>query len=123
MIVPQRALPLLEHNFSEWKTIVAPTVSTEGKSVRFCSVCETVETRDIPRININSVRVGDVNFDGTVGTADARLCLRRAIGLETYPKGSDEFIACDIDRNQQITTGDARRILRGAIGLEDPKTW
>ena len=73
--------------------------------------------------SVPGFKLGDVNFDGTVGTADARLCLRCAIGLETYPKGSDEFIACDIDRNQQITTGDARRILRGAIGLEDPETW
>ena len=69
------------------------------------------------------IKLGDVNLDGRVGTEDARLCLRRAIGLETYPKGSDEFIACDIDRNQNVSTGDARHILRGAIGLENPDTW
>ena len=64
---------------------------------------------------------GDVNFDGSVTTADARLCLRRAIDLESYPAASREYKACDVDKDGVVKTGDARFILRHAIGLNDPK--
>ena len=67
--------------------------------------------------------LGDVNFDGKITAADARLALRRAVGIETYAEGSKEFKACDVDKNGKITAADARKILRAAVGLEDPKTW
>ena len=66
---------------------------------------------------------GDVNFDGSVTTAGARLALRKAVDLETYEPGSKEFLACDVDRSGSVTTGDARKILRAAVGLEDPASW
>ena len=62
--------------------------------------------------------LGDVNGDGKVTAADARLALRRAVGLETYKSGSREFLACDADSNGKITAADARKILRAAVGLE-----
>ena len=69
------------------------------------------------------VRLGDVDGNGEINSADARLCLRRAVALETYEKGSKEFIACDVHKDNQVTAADARLILRAAVGLEDPSTW
>ena len=66
---------------------------------------------------------GDVDGNGEINSADARLCLRRAVDLETYEKGSDKFIACDVDKNNEVTSADARKILRAAVELEDPGTW
>lgn len=60
---------------------------------------------------------GDVNRDGRVTAADARLALRAAVGLETYTAGSAQFTACDTNRDGRITAADARIILRMAVGL------
>mgnify|MGYP007101892316 CR=1 FL=1 len=65
--------------------------------------------------------IGDVDGNGEVGTADARLALRAAIGLESYAKGSAAFKAADVDFNGAVETADARLILRAAIGLETLK--
>lgn len=61
--------------------------------------------------------LGDVSGDGEVTAEDARLCLRCAVGLENYAKGSDQFNACDVDGDNAVTAGDARLILRMAVGL------
>lgn len=62
---------------------------------------------------------GDVSGDGKVTSADARLCLRRAVGLETYAKGSAKYNACDYNGDGSVTAADARLILRAAVGLRD----
>ena len=67
--------------------------------------------------------LGDVDFDGEITAADARLALRRAVDLETYAPGSKEFTACDVDKDGEVTAADARKILRAAVELEDPATW
>ncbi len=75
---------------------------------------------DADLLKETEVRTGDVNGDGKVGTDDARLALRAAVGLEKYAASSAEFLAADADHNGKITTGDARMILRCAVGLETP---
>ncbi len=62
---------------------------------------------------------GDVDGSGKVETTDARLALRCSIGLEKYPEGSREFLACDVNRDAKVGTDDARFILRHSIGLTD----
>ncbi|MBR5410274.1 MAG: dockerin type I repeat-containing protein [Clostridia bacterium] len=62
--------------------------------------------------------LGDVDGDGHVTAADARLALRRAVLLENYAVGSDAFGAADVDFDGQVTASDARMILRAAVGLE-----
>ena len=61
-------------------------------------------------------RLGDVNGDGRVTAADARLVLRAAVGYVHY-KGK-LFTAADADKNKKIEAADARLILRAAVGLE-----
>ena len=65
----------------------------------------------------------DPDGDGNISAADARLALRRSVGLETYEKGSPAFLACDVDLDGNVSAADARLILRASVGLEDPKTW
>ena len=66
---------------------------------------------------------GDVDFDGAITSADARLALRRSVGLEAYEEGSKAFIACDVDYDGKVSAADARLILRASVGLEDPESW
>ena len=60
---------------------------------------------------------GDVNMDGEVHAADARLALRGSIRLENYEPGSPEFLRADYNGDGDLTAGDARSILRVAVGL------
>ena len=62
------------------------------------------------------VRIGDVNFDGSVKAADARLALRSSARVETL--SADAFLAADVDLDGKVTASDARKILRVAAGLE-----
>ena len=63
-------------------------------------------------------QLGDVDGDGRITAADARLALRASVGLETYAAGSREALVCDADGDGQITAEDARLILRASVGLE-----
>jgi hypothetical protein len=62
---------------------------------------------------------GDPDKDGAVTASDARLALRRAVDLETFPEGSPEYVACNVDGDAAVTASDARLILRVAVGLEE----
>ena len=64
---------------------------------------------------------GDADGDGSVSASDARLALRRAVGLETFPEGGAQFLACDADKDGSVTAADARLILRRAVGFTDPE--
>ena len=61
---------------------------------------------------------GDVDNDGDVTAADARLALRAAVGLEDYAPQSLPFVRADYDKDGEITASDARMILRTAVALE-----
>ena len=61
---------------------------------------------------------GDVDGDGKLTPADARLTLRASVKLENYQPGSPEFLAADLDGDGVIRSSEARLILRAAVGLE-----
>lgn len=61
--------------------------------------------------------LGDVNNDGKITAADARLALRISAKLETV-RNDGQFLAADTDKNKKITAADARKILRVAAKLE-----
>ena len=67
--------------------------------------------------------LGDIDGDADISSSDARLTLRASVGLESYEKGSPEWIAGDAEYDGDLTSGDARIILRGSVGLEDPDKW
>lgn len=62
--------------------------------------------------------IGDVDQNGKVESADARLALRASVKLESYAGGSNSFLAADVDRNGKIESSDARSILRASVNLE-----
>ena len=66
------------------------------------------------------VVTGDVDGDGDVTAADARLALRAAVALEAYLPGSSEYLTADADGDGALSSADARLILRMAVGLEAP---
>ena len=94
-----------------------PTAEAEGYIRYQCALCGATKTEILPVVDI-SFLPGDVDLDGKVAAADARLALRAAVELETYASDSAEFFAADVDRDGVITAGDARTILRAAVGLE-----
>lgn len=60
---------------------------------------------------------GDLDNDGAITAADARLALRLSVGLEEM---TDSLAyAADIDGDKKVTAADARILLRIAVGLEN----
>ena len=59
---------------------------------------------------------GDVDLDGSVSSADARLALRATVLLEELNETA--FALADVDGDGTITPADARRILRASVFLE-----
>lgn len=63
------------------------------------------------------VRVmGDIDGDGKVTAADARLALRAAVDLDILTE--EQLKAADMDGDGKVTAADARLILRKAVNLE-----
>ena len=60
---------------------------------------------------------GDLDEDGDVDSADARLALRYAVGLEELNEEIKAF--GDMDGDGKVTAADAREILRKSVGLEE----
>lgn len=58
----------------------------------------------------------DVDGNGKISAADARLALRASAGLESLSIFAQS--AADVDGNGKITAADARKILRKSAGLE-----
>ena len=69
------------------------------------------------------VVLGDVDGDGGISAADARLALRASVGLEKYSEDLCYYKAANVEGNDKLSASDARLILRASVGLEDPKAW
>ncbi|MBQ6066342.1 MAG: dockerin type I repeat-containing protein [Clostridia bacterium] len=66
---------------------------------------------------VNSL--GDVDGDGNITSADARLALRASVKLEKeIVEGTAAFKAADVNKNGIIGSDDARTILRVSVKLE-----
>ena len=66
--------------------------------------------------NAASVKAGDVDLDGKVSAADARLALRSSVKLERL--SAEAAVNADADHSGSITPSDARLILRCSVSLE-----
>lgn len=64
-----------------------------------------------------SYRLGDVNFDGKITAADARLALRFSAQLEKPT--AEQFIVANVILDGKIEANDARLILRVSAQLAD----
>ncbi|MBQ9946587.1 MAG: metallophosphoesterase [Clostridia bacterium] len=64
----------------------------------------------------DAVLLGDCDADNDIDSADARLALRFAVGLDTPDER--QILAANADCEDAVTSADARLILRAAVGLE-----
>ncbi len=60
--------------------------------------------------------IGDVDGNGKITAADARIALRASVGLENLT--ADQIKVADVDGKPGIAASDARLILRASVGLE-----
>ena len=101
------------------------TVNIIGKSegiaiVSVTTPLETVCSVAVKVIRKESITPGDVDGNGKIEAADARLALRASVGLEKdIVKGTGAYQAADVDGNDKVESADARLILRASVGLED----
>ena len=68
--------------------------------------------------NKTSNKLGDVDGNGKVESADARLALRASVKLENIKSGTAKFKAADVNKDGKIGSDDARKILRVSVKLE-----
>ena len=81
----------------------------------------TVTGNRVKKIDSVSIRkgsqaTGDVNYDGKLTAADARLILRASAQLEMFT--ADQLKLADLTADGKITSADARLALRKSAGLE-----
>ena len=67
------------------------------------------------------ILLGDINGDGNISAADARLVLRASARLDTLNEW--QTLAADVNADGNISASDARRILRVSARLDTPDTW
>lgn len=67
------------------------------------------------------VVLGDVDGDGNISAADARMALRASVSLEKLNNWAT--IAADFNGDKTIVASDARLILRTSVGLENTSQW
>ena len=108
--IRQEAVPPTgEHDWQETER----QMQNDGSVVviKTCSVCGN-EIKEIEeRLK------GDVDSDGEVTAADARLALRASVGLESFEAGSAAFLGADCTGDGVIKPADARLILRRYVRL------
>ena len=115
VIKSQDEIPVKEHTFGNWTLVKNPTITEEGMEERKCSVCDETETRAVAKIEY---LIGDVNGDGKITAADARIVLRVSAKLEKFENYNRPFEVFDIISDGKITAADARKILRISAKLE-----
>lgn len=93
----------------------------KGKDVLYTGMTITLnDSNGNPVDKMTVIVMGDVNCDGKVSAADARLALRNAVGLETLSGVALE--AAKVSGATQVRAAQARIILRAAVGLETPES-
>lgn len=103
----------LEHLWDEGMVTKKPTATETGIITYKCHLCNATKTETIPAVEFLP---GDVNLDGKITAADARLCLRAAARLDEL-SGTPRY-AADYNNDNQIKAADARLILRKAAKLD-----
>lgn len=110
------ALGIVEFAFSE-KDL---TFDEQGVAVVYLTVCAANAEPAVAAYAITAaqppVMKGDVDENGKVEAADARLALRASVRLEQLTDRQQQ--AADVDGTAGVSASDARRILRVSVKLE-----
>ncbi|MBE6687256.1 MAG: hypothetical protein E7591_08555 [Ruminococcaceae bacterium] len=84
-------IPKASHSFGDWKMVEEPTMSEGGRKERVCSICNAVETADIPATRAYVISDG---LTVTVGNLS---------GVKDYFIAAGEYAAYgDINRNKIV---------------------
>ncbi|MBR2414748.1 MAG: leucine-rich repeat protein, partial [Clostridia bacterium] len=107
-----------KHEWNDGEITTPPTVDNEGIKTFTCTVCGDTYTENVDRLDPPTVTFdcGDIDGNGEITSADARLALRASVGLETLSAEAGQ--AADVDGDEKVTSADARLILRYSVGLE-----
>ncbi len=102
----------------EWVITKPAKFEVKGEQAFTCKICGHVtETKEIPALEFDYM-LGDVDGNGKIAAADARLTLRYSVKLETFTEA--QKLAAEVDgKPENITAADARIILRASVGLEN----
>ena len=95
------------------KIVTGKVIPASGHSFDkdFCVNCNAVKVTE-------EYKLGDLNKDGKINAADARLALRLSVKLETLEGLDIPFEVADVDFDGNIKASDARTLLRVAVALE-----
>ena len=108
---------LAKHTEGDWIIDKEATKEAEGEKHIECTVCKAViKTEKIDKIADEPVLRGDIDGNGKVNAADARLALRISAKLESPT--DLQIKAGDLDADGKISAKEARMILRFAARLE-----
>lgn len=86
------------------------------KMKKFISLLLSVAVLASLTVTAFAAEWGDVDADGVIAAADARLALRYSVGLDEPTK--DQLERADYDADGEVTAADARLILRVSVGLD-----
>ena len=99
---------------------IAVGTATESQRAALATLPEVTEVcvyyGEAPESEGFSVMFGDLDLNGRVTAADARIALRASARLERLTAA--RFLAGDLNGDGQITAGEARKILRVSAKLE-----
>ncbi len=116
ILVAQKEVAKKAHTPGSWEVVKNAEIGKEGKEQKKCTVCEAVvEERSIAALKEEG-KPGDVDGNGKITAADARLALRISAKLEKATEYQTRI--ADMDKNNKITAADARKILRISAKLE-----
>lgn len=89
--------------------------STETAIIYQCTLCgEKIAVNKPPQ---PTYETGDINKDGRITAADARLALRFAASVDVPT--AEQSVLADFNKDGKVTPADARFILRKAAGLDN----
>ena len=95
-------------------TVIA-VFADSNNAVKTAEVASVSVTEEDSSADEEVYRLGDVNFDGKITAADARLALRFAAKLDKPT--AEQFIVANVIVNEKIEASDARLILRVSAKL------
>ncbi len=125
------------HNWNNGKTVIDAAPGVEGKKIYVCKDCAAVKIEPIEALPVETeapttetptteaptatepaqnYTLGDVNMDGKINSADARLALRAAAKVETLSEL--QTVLADVSEDGKVKAADARTILRISARLE-----
>lgn len=115
LFTAEEAVSVTEEDVTVEDTTVAETTTEAPTEVTTEAPTEEVSEEESETQPEKTYRLGDVNFDGKITAADARLALRFSAKVQTPT--ADEFIVANVILDNTITAFDARQILRVAARI------